>query len=55
MSRENYLNKIKELPEAFKQLSSLVLITIIIFLFIFALNMIKKSDFFLAIMCKILV
>ena len=38
MSRENYLNKIKELPEAFKQLGGLVLMIIIIILSFSILN-----------------
>ena len=38
MLNENYLNKIKELPEAFKQLGGLVVIMMIIFLSFFILN-----------------
>ncbi len=38
MLNENYLNKIKELPEAFKQLGGLVVIMMFIFLSFFILN-----------------
>ena len=38
MLNENYLNKIKELPEAFKKLGGLVVIMMIIFLSFFILN-----------------
>ena len=38
MPNENYFDKIKELPEAIKQLGGLVAIMMIIFLFFFVLN-----------------
>ena len=38
MSNENYFDKIKELPEAIKQLGGLVATMMIIFLFFFVLN-----------------
>ena len=38
MSKENYLDKIKELPETIKQFSGLVILMIIIFLSFFVLN-----------------
>ena len=38
MSKENYQNKIRELPEAIKQFSGLVIVTIIVISFFFILN-----------------
>ena len=40
MSNENYFDKIKELPEAIKQLGGLAAIMMIIFLSFFVLNII---------------
>ena len=38
MSKENYLDKIKELPESIKQFGGLVTLMLIIFLSFFILN-----------------
>ena len=43
MSKENYLNKIKDLPETVKQFGGLVLIVLIIFYQIFFLNKVFES------------
>ena len=38
MSKENYQNKIRELPESIKQFGGLVIVTIIVISFFFILN-----------------
>ena len=45
MSKENYQNKIRELPESIKQFGGLVIVTIIVISFFFILNEMDFSKF----------